>query len=154
MVNARAELTPEAQRLILKLKTSDAMPGLRKEMRAAGAPMVQEAKRAARQLPSGRSRYKTPGGSLRNAIANSIQQKLRLSARTVLLLVKQVPQGGKSNLGNVVEGTISPWEHPTFGHKPKVTQQAEPFFYKTLDRMEPETSARIERVLDDFEKRL
>ena len=151
--DARAELTPEAQRLLLKLKAADAMPAFRVAMKGATSPLVKAAKSAARNLPSGRSRYKSPGGSLRSAIANSIQSKTKFSARSVLALVKQVPSGGKSNLGTVLEGE-KPWVHPTFGHGPEVDQEAHPFFYKTMEEHEPETTARVETVLEDFERRL
>jgi hypothetical protein len=150
---SQARLTAQSVRTVQKLKGAKAYPALRKEMVAAGRPMVQAAKRAARRLPSKRSRRKTPGGSLRNAVASAITQKNKFSSKSVMVLIKEVPKGGKSNLATVLEGT-KPWTHPTFGHGPEVDQESHPFFYKTLSEMEPEIGKALSRVLKKFERML
>lgn len=153
MISMRSELTAQSKATIRKLKYSDAMPEFRKEMRSATAPMVSEAKKAIRGIPSSRTRYRTPGGSLRNAVANSIQRKMNLSTRKIMVVIKAVPSGGKSNLGSVLEGTI-PWVHPTYGHAPEVHQESHPEFYPTLNKMALGIEKNVYNVLVRFEKSL
>lgn len=147
----RAELTAESQRTIRKLIGTDAMPLLRAEMKVATAPMVPAVKTAIRSLPSQRSRYKSPGGSLRNAVANAVQRKMNMNGKNCMILIKVVPKGGKSNLATVMEGT-KPWHHPTFGHDPEVDQPSHPVFYKTLDHMAPAVEAKIAIVLSKMDR--
>lgn len=148
-----AELTAESDKTIEKLIKADLMKDLRTEMNTATEPLAPAAKTAARQLPSGRPRRKTPGGSLRNQVANAISRKIKISANSVLIVITGQNKGDKSNLSRVLEGEI-PWEHPTFGHDPTVNQKPEPFFYRTLDAMMPEVAAKIEDVLKKLEQRL
>ena len=151
--NIRAELTAEAKATIRKLKGANCMPEFRKEMGIATAPMVPAVRRAIRSIPSTRSRYKAEGGSLRNAVANSIQRKMKLTSRTVMVVIKSVPNGGKANLGSVLEGT-TPWVHPTFGHAPIVDQKSYPEFFPTLNKMAFGVERNVKRVLDKFEREL
>lgn len=150
-----AELTAQSEATIRKLAHSDAMPILRREMRAATQPLVPAARQAARQTPSKRATKKARGGdvSLRRAVANSITRKMRLSGKVVQIAIIGVPKGGKANLGSVLEG-IKPWDHPTYGHLPNVHQQSHPFFKKALEEHEPTVTRDIERVLDKFESTL
>jgi hypothetical protein len=140
---------------VAKLRHSDAMPALRREMREATRPLQPGVRQAVRSLPSGHSRYKAAerGGSLRTAVAGSIVRKLRVGQRRVSVVIAEVPRGGKSNLANVLEGTI-PWEHPTYGRDPVQHQDPHPFFYNTIEKMVPAINRRIETVLDQFERML
>jgi len=149
------ELTAQSQATIKKLAGSDAMPELRRSMRAATQPLAPAAKRAARNLPSKRATKKARGGdvSLRRAVANSITRKMRFSATFVQVAIIGVPKGGKANLGSVLEG-IKPWVHPTYGHEPEVTQKSHPFFKEAIDEHEAEVTREIARVLDRFEQTL
>lgn len=152
--DVRMELTAESERVIAKMIRADALPDLRKALVEASEPMVPAVKRAARGLPSTRSRRQTPGGSLRNQLANAVKRKIKLSTRrSPMVLITNVPQGAKSNLARAVEGEI-PWEHPTFGHEPTVRQTPMPFFYSTLEKYAPFVEARVRKVLDDFEHQL
>jgi len=148
---ATIQMTAQSQAIVKRLKGSDVMPDLRREMRAATQPLQPAARQAARRLPSQRRRTKVD--SLRTAIANAITRKLKLSQRQVLVAIVAIPKGGKSNLARALEGEI-PWEHPTYGHDPIVTQEAHPFFKKTLDKYEPSVTRAIEGVLTKFERRL
>lgn len=150
-----AELTAQSEATVRRLAQSDAMPILRREMRAATQPLVPAAKRAARQLPSKRVTKRDRGGdvSLRRAVANSITRKMRLTGKVVQIAIIGVPKGGKSNLGSVLEG-IKPWSHPVYGHMPNITQESHPFFKKALEEHEPAVTRDIERVLDKFESTL
>lgn len=151
----RSELTAKSKMTIAKLRTADVMPDLRREVRTATNPIQPAVRNAARQLPSKMSRYgaKERGGSLRSAVANTIIRKLRFSSRNVSAVIAQVPRGGKSNLANVLEGTM-PWKHPTYGHAPEVEQQAHPFFFRTIEALVPGINQRIESVLVSFERKL
>ena len=147
----RIVATEQTERTIAKLKGSDAMPQLRREMRAATQPIVPAARKAARQTPSRRKRTKVD--SLRTAVANSITRKIKLSTRRVMIVIVSIPHGGKSNLGSVLEGD-KPWRHPTYGHSPEVDQESHPFFAKTIRRYEAPIERSLQRVLTEFEKRL
>lgn len=151
----RAELTAQSRITIAKMRAADAMPDLRREMKTATSPAVPAVKRTVRAIPSSHSRYNAAerGGSLRNAVANTVKQSFRFSARTVSAVIAQVPKGGKSNLGRVLEGEI-PWNHPTYGHGPDVTQTPHPFFFRVIEAMLPEINQRIETVLEKFERKL
>jgi hypothetical protein len=150
----RGELDARSKRTLAKLTRADAKPALRKALVKATTPTQRIVRQAARALPSKRSRRKTPGGSLRNAIANSVTRKIKISLKGIAVIITVVPRGGKSNLGKVFEGEISPWRHPTFGHAPEVEQAPEPFFYRTINEQLPVVALEIERALDEFEKSL
>lgn len=151
----RVRLTAASKVTIAKLAHADAMPPLRKRMRTATSPITSAVKQAARNIPSTHSRYKAAerGGSLRSAVANTIQRKMKFSTRNVSVIIAQVPSGGKSNLASVLEG-VKPWDHPTYGHDPKVHQEPHPFFYDTIEKMEPAVNREIETVLSEFERML
>lgn len=152
--NVRLELTEQSRRVLASMQKADALPDLRKALIEASEPMVPAVKRAARGLPSTRSRKNTPGTSLRNALANAVKRKIKLtSKRTPLVLITNIPQGAKSNLARAVEGEI-PWEHPVFGHPPNVTQEPMPFFYRTLNKYAPFVETRVRAVLDQFERKI
>lgn len=147
--------TPATGRALRKLSRADAMKSLRVRMGVATSPLTPAVKRAARDIPSTHSRYKAQerGGSLRSAVANTIQRKIKFSPRSIIVLIKQVPKGGKSNLASVLEGT-KVWQHPTYGHEPEVTQDPHPFFYETIEKMEPAVTREVEKVMRDFERTL
>lgn len=149
----RMELTEQSKVVIEKAIRFNALPELRRELTTATAPMAPAVKRAARSLPSNRKRVGAKSGSLRSALANAIQRKIKLSPKGLTILITDVPHGGKENLGRSVEGTI-PWEHPTFGHPPVVTQRPMPFFYRTLNKYEPIIAARVKAVMDKLESEL
>ena len=150
----RAELTADSKRLVEKAIKFNAMPELRREIAAAMRPLAMAAKRVVRNAPSKRtSKRNAPGGSLRVAIANAITTKIRLSRRSILALVTVVPQGGKSNLARAYEGEI-PWDHPVFGHDPTVSQEPNPFFYRTLNKYAPLIEARVRAVMINLERKL
>src|SRR3954452_23134034 len=151
----RTELTAQSKITIAKLRKADVMPELRAEIRTATSPLQPAVRNAARQVPSKYSRYgaKERGGSLRSAVANTVVRKLRFSVRTVSAVIAQIPRGGKSNLANVLEGTI-PWKHPTYGHAPEVEQASHPFFFRAIEALVPGVNQRIESVLEKFERKL
>ena len=149
----RGELDARSIATLERLKHANLNPVLRKALTKATAPTQRLVRQAARALPSGRSRRNTPGGSLRNAIANSVTRKIKVSAKGIMILITVVPRGGKSNLGRALEGEI-PWEHPTFGHDPKVEQKPEPFFYDTINHELPSIAAQIEAAMTEFERTL
>jgi hypothetical protein len=78
---------------------------------------------------------------------------MNFSGRKILVVIKAVPHGGKSNLGSVLEGT-EPWVHPTYGHAPEVHQESYPEFYPTLNKMALGVERNIRLVLARFERKL
>jgi hypothetical protein len=154
MGDFRVELTAQSERTIAKLRGTDIMPDLRKELRNATDEMQPAVRQAARSLPSERKgRGGNKSTSLRRAIAASVKRRVKVNGREVRVDVYTQPSGGKSNLARCVEGVI-PWEHPTYGHKPTVRQNPKPFFYDTIQAMIPKVTARVSLVLSDYEKKL
>ena len=149
------KLTTESRLKLARLKHAEVMPALRKTMRASTNPLVSAVRRAARDTPSTHSRYKSQerGGSLRSAVANTVTKKMKFNQRNVFVLIKQVPKGGKSNLGRVLEGSL-PWAHPTYGHKPEVTQDSHPFFYNTIEKQLPRIEREMNTVLKELDRLL
>lgn len=146
------ELTAESKKIIQKMRNADIFPDVKKEMMKATAPAQTAVRRAARALPSSRKRKDVD--SLRNALAGAVQRRIKIGARTISAIIILVPRGGKSNIARAVEGVI-PWEHSVFGNENrKVKQEPMPFFYKTLETLIPGITARIDRALADFEKKL
>jgi hypothetical protein len=146
-------MTDQAKRVVEKMIVADAMPILRKNIRDATAPIQSAVRAEARALPSKWQITSVKGGSLRAAVAMSIKRIINLSTRSILVAITNSPSGGKSNLARVLEGTI-PWEHPTFGHDPKVTQPPHPFFWRTIDKFAPAIEAKVQAVLTEFEREL
>lgn len=149
--NVRMELTAQGIRVVEKMERADALKPLRRELMTATADMAPAVKRVARRLPSQDTRTKN---SLRTALANAVQRKVKLTLRRgVMVLITVVPHGGKENLARAIEGII-PWQHPTFGHDPVVDQEPMTFFYKTLQKFEQTIEARVRSVLTKFESEL
>jgi hypothetical protein len=142
-------LDSKSKPTVIKLENADAAKELRKALMEATGPLVPAVKAAARRLPS---RDKRTRGSLRSAIANAVKREVKVNTREVSISVASVPSGGKSNLARLVEGEIL-WAHPVFG-RGKVTQPPHPYFYKTIDAYAPGIDTRVNRVLDDLEKKL
>ena len=149
----RVELTDSGKRAVAKLAATDAMPHLRKEMRLATDEFQPALRAAALATPSGRKKTTEKGGSLRAAVAASIKRVVKLGKREVVVLVTNLPHGGKSNLARVLEGEI-PWSHPTFGHDPTVTQTSHPFFWRTIAELAPRVDEKVTKVLSDIESEL
>jgi len=148
----RVELTAESKKTVVKLAKADAMPDLRKALMVATAPAQAALRKAARALPSTRNRKDVD--SLRNALAGAIQRRVKTTSKVVTVIILSVPRGGKSNIARAVEGII-PWEHSVFGHEgTRVKQKPMPYFYKTMDELLPETTAKVESAMAEFEKKL
>lgn len=150
MISTKVEITAETIRTVAKLKGSDAMPDLRRQMRAATSAMQPAVRAAVRATPSAKKRDRD---SLRSAVASSVQRKIKLSTKKVLVVITCVPRGGKSNLARVLEGDII-WRHPVYGHLPEIYQTPHPFFWQTVENLIPETNSQIESVLENFERKL
>lgn len=149
----RFEMTEQAQRVVAKLIKANAMPALRKQISEATAPILPAMRAEVKQSPSQFKATTEKGGSLRAAVAAAMKRSIRLSRRTVSVSIQNVPHGGKSNLARVFEGEL-PWEHPTFGHAPRVTQPSHPFFFRTVEKFGPAIEAKVRTVLSTFEREL
>jgi len=149
----RLEMTDQAKRVVAKLIAADAMPALRKEIREATDPIVPAIRNEVKSLPSQYKITSEKGGSLRAAVAAAMKRSIKLSKRTVAVSIQNVPHGGKSNLARVLEGEL-PWNHPTFGHKPKVSQPSHPYFFRTVEKFGPSIEVKVREVLSKFEREL
>lgn len=147
----KAELDAQSKRTLAKLSKADPMKPIRKNLMLATQPIVPAEKAAARTLPS---KDKRTRDSLRTALANAVTRKVRVSHASIAVIIGVLSKGGKANLARVVEGEIGPWQHPTYGHDPKVTQASHAWFYPTIQKMVRGVSNQIEKVLSDVEKQL
>lgn len=150
--------TAQTEQTLKRMQRFDCLPDLRRELVVATAPMVQAARMAARKIPSTRgsrrSIKKAGSYSLRDAVASAVKRVIKLKPKEVVVGVLAVPHGGKSNLSRVVEGEISPWKHPTFGHDPEVEQRAHPWFYDTLEAFSVGVTAHVESAIARFERKI
>jgi hypothetical protein len=144
-------LSPKSRENLERLGSKDIKPALRKALIAGTSPAVSEVRKAARNLES-KSKKRTKE-SLRSQLAAAVQRKIGLSRRGVYVLIKSVPMGGLSNLARAIEGEI-PLMHPTFGHKPDVTQSPKPYFYKTLEKIIPGVDIQVKKAFIKFEKEI
>lgn len=147
-----AQLTAESRRNLERLAKADLMPDLRKEVMSSTQPLVSAVKEAARHKVHAPGQARTRA-SLSSQIANAVGRSVVTTSRQVTAQITLTCKGNLSNLARSVEGII-PWEHPTFGHDPKVRQRPRPFFYATLETLTPRVANQIERVLSKLEKKL
>jgi hypothetical protein len=93
---------------------------------------------------------------LRESIARAVQMQVRTTGRfggvRIRVDRRQLPPAQRTLPGHLDEGR---WRHPTFGHRPWVTQTARPGWWtQTVRRNTPRMQAQIRRVLDDIARRI
>lgn len=144
--------TVETEKTLRKLVEADIRSDLRKRMMGATQPLVPAVKAAARHKvhAPGTRRNKA---SLSSQVANAVTRSITLAGGRILASIDLKAKGNLSNLARAVEGDI-PWNHPTFGHDPQVSQPHRPFFYATLTALMPQVSREIEKIFGDLEKKL
>jgi hypothetical protein len=112
--------------------------------------------RAARKFTKRKKQTKAAWGKdvakagLRDALANAVG--IQVSATGGEVAIRIFPgnlPASQRGLPFLMEGQ-SPWIHPTFGHRPIVTQPAHPFFDKTIERHIPRIDREMNKVYDDF----
>lgn len=148
----RMELDRDSREILKRMKSVDMAKDLRKELVQATQGIVPAIRVSARNLPSSRKRVGAKAGSLRSAVAMAITRKIKVSTKRILIVVCQVPHGGKANLGRAVEGEI-PWKHPVFGHDPEVTQTSHAFFYPPIHKFEALITIRVAKVFESYKKK-
>lgn len=141
----------ELRRIMAEVQGTDLARDLKRAVRDATSDAVPTVRRAIMSQPSS-SDHKGKA-SLRRAVAMAVKRTVKLSKTKAEVSVAWVPQGGLSNLGRVLEGVI-PWKHPTYGHRPEVTQSPHPFFYVHLNRIAENVQRRIMQVAAEYERKL
>jgi hypothetical protein len=160
----------ELARLAARLREAgrgDLRRQLDSRLRSAARPLVTELKGAIRSTPvsgarggGGRQRARHVNAALPTGLRESIAQAVTLSVRStgryggVRIRVdrQQLPRSQRSLPGHLDTGR---WRHPTFGHRPWVTQTARPGWWtQTVRRRTPGMQAQVRRVLDDIARRI
>ena len=123
----------------------DLQQQLRREIRQAGAPSLQELRAAIRAMPSGGTGHT----GLRDAIAASTRLQVLASG----VRFRNQLGGSRRNIPSYADD--GRWRHPTFGHDPWVPQAGAPgWFNETVSAHEHEFRQAcldaIERVLAEL----
>lgn len=170
MVNL--QITGQSELAALSRRLRDAGRGdLRRQLdsriRSAARPLVTDLKQTVRTLPVSGSRgggglqrarhlaSANPRG-LRESIAAAVQLQVRATGRYGGVRIRvdrqQLPPKQRTLPGHLDTGR---WRHPTFGHRPWVTQAARPGWWtQTVRRRTPAMTAQVRRVLDDIARRV
>lgn len=135
----------------------------RKRLRDAAQIGARAAKVKVRAMPTGGGgRYTATGAGkhvrgkkhrgLRSTLATGISVKVTgnsvrieqsargLSGRNADDLPRDIDRGG--------------WQHPVYGHPPKVFQKGFPYFQSTMREKRPEMEREVNKVLDDIQAKL
>lgn len=112
---------------------TDLRKELRQEIRKAGDPALTATKAAAHAIEMSGG----PAGStgLRKRIAAATKLQVLASGIRFIVRDRQVDPKYGPTLTAGSEGKT--WRHPTFGHKPWVSQTGSPWFYPTLRAQGP-----------------
>lgn len=129
-----------------------------KRMRRRVQPIVPDIKRAVKATPGGtddlrsRKARATRPRRLRDATARGVQVKASLSGKYagVRLRVdtRHFPDGEK-HLPKYLEGTLSRWRSPSWGHDPWKTQRPHPYFFVTIRPHIPGVQADVAKVISE-----
>lgn len=144
----------DLKRVARDLRRHASAPALRKELRRglreATKPVVQQARAAYRGAPSkgGVRRGRPP---LRRALARATSAQIKPGAAVVAVKTdgKRMPSG-MGRLPAMWEG-LARWRHPVYGNREVwVSQQARRTFYPAVLPASRGVRARIEQVADDI----
>jgi hypothetical protein len=136
----------------------DVVKNTAKRMRQTMKPIVPDMRRAIRAIPShgdderSKQAIQDRPRGLRDAAARGVQVKVSFSGSKVSARIRIDPRHfppGQKALPKLLDGTKPNWKHPTYGHKPNVTQRPHPFFTQTIRRHETGVRAEMAKVLSD-----
>lgn len=125
----------------------------RKELRAAGKPLVPLVRASIRRIPSSRP-YSAKGlrGQLSRATGLEVKTTGRQAAVAIRVDGRKMPSKARS-VQAYMEGTKPRWRHPVFGNTANWVQQpAQPYFFKTMVVAGPRARKAVNRVMDSVSK--
>lgn len=122
---------------------------LRKELRAAAAPLVPQVRASIMQIPT--TGDKSSG--LRRRMAKATRLELRTVGREAGVAIRvdgrKMPTG-QGRLPAYMEGSRKRWRHPVYGNRNNwVGQQPHPYFYNVVRNLGPRSRVAVNRVLDE-----
>ena len=124
----------------------------RRELRAAGAPMVPAVRASIAAIP-------VKGTSGSTGLRRRLQRATRLMVRTsgrqagvrVIVDPKRMPDHQKS-LPQMMEG-VRPWRHPVYGNREVWrSQESHAYFFPVVDRMGAASRVAANRVIKSIER--
>jgi len=125
----------------------------RKELRAAGRPLVPAVRASIRQIPSSRP-YSANG--LRGQMSRATGLQVKTTGRQASAVIrvdgrKMPPRAGA--VAAYMEGSRPRWRHPVYGDRDNwVPQPAHPYFYKVMRAGGPRARLAVNRVIDQVSK--
>ncbi|MFI0900561.1 hypothetical protein [Streptomyces sp. NPDC020983] len=125
----------------------------RKELRAAGKPLVPLVRASIRRIPSSRP-YSAQGlrGQLSRATGLEVKTVGRQASAAIRVDGRKMPNKARS-VQAYMEGTKPRWRHPVFGNTVWVQQPAHPYFFKVVaPAAGPRARAAVNRVMDSVSK--
>jgi len=139
----------DLRRTARKLRQVGNAKAVRREMtkalRAAARPVVEAQRARVRSLRGAPREWKTDAGR-----ATRIQIRSGGRAAGVAIVVRNNDAGRRGRLLN-----RGKWDHPTFGHDPRVTQTVRPGWFDVPPRVaRPAVRRQVGRVLDGIERKL
>jgi len=125
----------------------------RKDLRAAGRPLVPMVRASIRKIPSSRP-YRADG--LRGQLSKATTLEVKTRGKQASAIVRVDGRKMKSRSKSVqayMEGTKPRWRHPVFGNREVWVQQPpHPYFYKVMNRAGPIARASVNRVMNQVSK--
>lgn len=140
---------PEFRRVADALRVIDrTLPRkLRKDLRDAVKPLVQEAKAKVRAMPvAGHSGHT----GLRRRVARGVSVRVGVGRNAHIRVVTRMSNPNEAIIPRGLDDPVRGWTHPTFGHAPIVRQHAAGhWFVDTFKGGRDEMRDSIHRVLED-----
>ena len=124
---------------------------LRKAMRAAGKPIVDDVRAEIDKIPSS-GRYRT---GIRTALKAGTRVSISNSPRTAGIRIVTSPSRLPASKRALAKTLNQPrFRHPLFGGATFVEQSGRPYFGAVIGRHKADVTRRIAAVMDDMGKRL
>jgi len=140
-------------RELKQMNDKEVLKRFRKELRAAGRPLVPMVRASIRQIPSKRP-YRADGlrGQLSRATTLEVKTVGKQASAVIRVDGRKMPNRAKA-VQSYMEGAKPRWRHPVFGHREVWVQQPpQPYFYKVMNRAGPFARLAVNRVIDQISR--
>lgn len=143
-------------RVVRELKAMDdkeILKRFRRELRAAGKPLVPAVRASIRKIPSKRP-YSADGLRAKLSKATGIEVKTvgRQAGVAIRVDGRKMPNRSRS-VQAYMEGVKSPWRHPVFGNTEVwVRQEPQPYFYRVMRAAGPRARLAVNKVMDQISR--
>jgi hypothetical protein len=158
VTTARLRHGRDLTQIVRELKRMDdreVLKKFRKELRAAGNPLVPAVRASIRQIPSKRT-YRADGlrGQMSRATGLQVKTTGKRASAVIRVDGRKMPDRARS-LQAYMEGVKSPWRHPVYGNTEVwVKQEPHPYFYKVMAAAGPRARLAVNRVMDQISREI